>query len=119
MEKRNKLFVYGTLGPGRENEHILANIGGSFEGASVRGTLHQIGWGAAMGYPGIMLNNNGDKVEGYLFSSDNIEDHWSELDEFEGEAYERVLTMVELHNKTLVEAFIYTLKRENNSSQSG
>ncbi len=48
-------------------------------------------------------------------STDKILEHWSELDEFEGEAYERVLTTVELQNKSIVDAFIYTLKRANNS----
>ena len=80
----NKLFVYGTLGPGRPNEHVLSNIGGSWEKASVTGILHQEGWGAAMGYPGITLDETGDRVEGFLFTSDTISDHWTELDQFEG-----------------------------------
>jgi hypothetical protein len=33
------------------------------------------------------------------------------LDDFEGEAYERVLTKVELQNKTEVDAYIYALKK--------
>ena len=68
-----------------------------------------------MGFPGITLDTEGVKVEGFLFSSDNISEYWSELDEFEGEAYERVLTKVELKNKTIVEAFIYILKKGKNS----
>ncbi len=111
----NKLFVYGTLCPGRPYEHILRNIGGSWEDASVTGILHQEGWGSAMGYPGITLNKDGDKVEGFLFSSDKISEHWPELDEFEGKAYERVLTTVELQNGAIVEAYIYTLRRITNS----
>ena len=106
-----KLFVYGTLGPGRPNEHILKNIGGSLEKASVTGMLHEKGWGSAMGYPGITLDKNGDKVEGFLFSSDTISEHWSYLDEFEGEGYERVQTTVELSDRTVVDAYIYTLKQ--------
>ena len=51
-----RLFVYGTLGPGRPNEHVLGSIDGSWEAASVTGTLHDEGWGAAMGYPGIVLD---------------------------------------------------------------
>ena len=62
----SKLFVYGTLGPGRPNDHILNNIGGSWQKASVTGYLHHEGWGAEMGYPGITLDKDGDKVEGYL-----------------------------------------------------
>ncbi|MCB9135902.1 MAG: hypothetical protein H6636_10785 [Anaerolineales bacterium] len=64
-----RLFVYGTLGPGRLNEHILTQIGGSWEAASVTGTLRQDGWGAAMGYPGIDLDENGDEIHGFVFSS--------------------------------------------------
>ncbi len=107
----NNLFVYGTLGPGRPNEHILASIGGSWQEASVKGNLHQKGWGAAMGYPGLVINEEGESIEGFLFSSKNISKHWDELDKFEGERYIRVLTTVSLKNKTIVEAYIYTLKQ--------
>ena len=111
----NKLFVYGTLGPGHPNEHILRRIGGCWEEAFVKGIRHHEGWGADMGYPGITLDDEGDKIEGFLFSSENIEKYWPELDKFEGEEYERILTKVLLPNKTPVDAFIYILKRTNNS----
>lgn len=107
---KQRLFVYGTLGLGKPNEHILKNIGGEFEKASVKGFLHDKGWGAAMGCPAIRLDANGDKVEGFVFSSENIAQHWQALDKFEGEEYQRVLTKVALEDKTEVEAFIYTLK---------
>ncbi len=107
----NKLFIYGTLGPGRPNEHIMQNIGGSWEDAIVFGNLYQEGWGSEMGYPGIILDKTGDKIKGFLFRSENISNHWSELDQFEGEAYTRVLTDVELLNGTSESAYIYTLKR--------
>ncbi len=44
-----RLFVCGTLAPGRPNAHILAEVPGSWEPASVTGTLRAEGWGAAMG----------------------------------------------------------------------
>lgn len=110
-----KLFVYGTLGPGRPNEHILSKIGGSFEKASVIGISHNEGWGADMGYHGLTIDTEGDKIEGYLFSSGNLTENWSELDDFEGDEYERLLTKVKLGNSTTVEAFVYTIKRINNS----
>lgn len=106
-----KLFVYGTLGPGRLNEHILERIRGSWEEASVIGTLHPEGWGAEVGYPGITLEESGNRVEGFLFSSDDLADYWSELDEFEGKAYARVLTTVQIKNGTCANAYIYVLKR--------
>ena len=105
------LFVYGTLGLGKPNEHILKNIGGSFKKATIRGTLHNKGWGAAMGFPGLTIDVNGAKIEGFLFSSNNLKAHWKNLDDFEGKAYKRVLTKVTLENNTIVEAFVYTLKK--------
>ena len=104
-----RLFVYGTLAPGRPNEHVLSAIGGSWEAASVSGSLRQEGWGAAMGYPGIDLDEHGDEVQGFLFSSEKLSDHWAKLDAFEGKSYERVLTVVKLRGNRTVDAYIYTL----------
>ncbi len=104
-----RLFVYGTLGPGRPNEHVLGAIGGSWETATVTGILRQEGWGAAMGYPGIDLDEHGGEVKGFLFTSENLSGHWAVLDEFEGEVYERVLTKVTLKGGSTVDAYIYTL----------
>ena len=106
----HRLFVYGTLAPGRPNEHILADLAGDWEPATVTGTLLQEGWGAAAGYPGIVLDEDGREVQGLVFSSENLPQHWARLDEFEGEGYERVLTTVKLKDGTAVEAYIYALR---------
>lgn len=108
----NALFVYGTLAPGRPNEHILKNIGGTWEEASVTGTLHQEGWGAEMGYPAIVLDDKGDEVEGYVFHSENIAAHWHELDEFEGKAYQRVVVKAKLKDGTAKDAYLYVLAKQ-------
>ena len=55
----DRLFVYGTLAPGRSNAHVLATVPGTWEPATVRGTLFPEGWGAALGYPGIVLSVEG------------------------------------------------------------
>lgn len=105
-----KLFVYGTLGPGRPNEHVLSAIGGSWEPASITGTLREEGWGAEMGYPGVDMDEHGGEIEGFLFTSENLSGHWPSLDAFEGEAYRRVLAEVKLKNGCVVSAYIYTLR---------
>ena len=105
-----RLFVYGTLAPGRPNEHVLADIQGKWEPATIMCTLVPDGWGAAAGYPGIILNEHGDEVEGLLFSSEKLDEHWARLDEFEGEGYERVLTSVKRRDGTAVEAYVYRLR---------
>lgn len=107
-----RLFVYGTLAPGRPNEHVLSEIGGVWEAATVTGRLRQAGWGAVMGYPGIDLDEQGDEIQGYLFSSEKLSDHWAKLDEFEGEAYERVLTSVKRQDNQTVDAYIYKLSEK-------
>ena len=107
----NKLFVYGTLGPGRPNEHILKAIGGTWEEGVVLGNLKNEGWGAAMGYPGIILDEKGGKVTGNIFTSDQLVNHWEYLDAFEGLAYERVVTTVFLADESQVEAYVYVLRQ--------
>jgi len=110
-----RLFVYGTLGPNRPNEHILTNIGGTWQQASVNGNLVEQGWGAEMGYPGIVLSeNNGeahnsDKIAGFIFSSENLAANWSILDDFEGEGYQRVSTLATLENNQTIDVYIYAL----------
>jgi len=105
-----RLFVYGTLAPGQPNEHVLSDIPGEWKPATVSGTLIQEGWGAASGFPGIILDRNGSEVEGFLFTSEELAKHWTRLDKFEGEDYERVLTPVMLEKGTVVNAYIYQLR---------
>ena len=106
----HRLFVYGTLAPGRPNEHVLADVLGVWEPATVTGTLLPEGWGAEVGYPGIILDRHGSEIEGFLFSSERLTEHWTRLDEFEGEGYEHVLTTVKLKDGTVVDAYIYKLR---------
>ncbi len=105
----NRLFVYGTLAPGQPNAHVLADIPGTWEPATVRGRLYQEGWGAVMGYPGIVLDEHGDEIPGLLFSADSLSHYWARIDEFEGEGYTRVLTLARRNNGTTVDAYVYRL----------
>lgn len=104
-----KLFVYGTLCPGRSNAHILENIGGEWLAGSVTGTFYENGWGAAAGFPGIVLEQQGPRVAGYLFSSANLEAHWPMLDEFE-DGYDRVEVQVTTAEGEQQVAWIYQLQ---------
>lgn len=105
----DRLFVYGSLAPGRANAHMLAKVPGTWETATVRGTLRHEGWGAAIGYPGIVIDERGDEVAGFVFSSEELSAHWAQLDQFEGEGYVRVLAPAKLGNGTLVQAYVYAL----------
>jgi gamma-glutamylcyclotransferase (GGCT)/AIG2-like uncharacterized protein YtfP len=103
------LFVYGTLAPGRPNEHILAAVPGEWQPAVITGILRQEGWGAEVGYPGIVLDDKGAEVEGFLFSSEALPSHWARLDEFEGEGYQRVVALATLRSGARVQAYVYAL----------
>ncbi len=105
-----RLFVYGTLAPGQPNASLLADVPGHWEPASVRGHRHALGWGATMGYPGIVLDVRGDVVTGLLFSSDQLDAHFARLDAFEGDGYERVVTRVTRHDGSAVDAHVYQVR---------
>jgi len=113
----NRLFVYGTLVPGRANEHVLADVSGTWEPATVKGTLFEEGWGAAAGYPGVVLDEIGGVVHGFILTAGDLATHWARLDEFEGDGYERVITSAELGDGTVVEAHVYVLKRNVPASE--
>lgn len=101
------LFVYGTLAPERPNAHILHPFSGTWEPASIRGNLIDDGWGAEMGYPAIIPDENGEIVEGFVFSSTEID--WQMLDEFEGAGYSRQTAKATLSTGEQVTAFVYSL----------
>lgn len=107
-----RLFVYGTLGPGKPNEHVLNTIGGTWQEASVKGYLKPQGWGAEMGFPGITVDKDGDEIHGHLFCSEKLHHHWDKLDVFEGDEYLRTVVGVITQDGTEVEAYIYVLNEE-------
>jgi gamma-glutamylcyclotransferase (GGCT)/AIG2-like uncharacterized protein YtfP len=104
------LFTYGTLSPGQPNEHVLSDVRGSWRRATVRGRLFPEGWGAALGYPGIVLAEDGEEVAGFVFTSEQLADHWERLDRFEGKGYERARTRATLPDGNGVEAYVYVLR---------
>lgn len=108
----NRLFVYGTLAPGRLNEHVLAPIGGRWQPATVKGNLYEEGWGAVVGYPAIVLSEDGPEVHGLLFSAERLDEHWERLDAFEGDGYKRVVTTAVLEDGVAVKAYIYELNEK-------
>jgi len=114
-----RLFVYGTLAPGRSNEHVLADVPGTWEPATVTGRLLLEGWGAAAGFPGIVMDEHGPEVHGFLFSSEGLDEQWHRLDEFEGDGYQRVLTTAKLARGRSAEAFIYVLRGPIEVPESG
>jgi len=104
-----RLAVYGTLAPGRPNEHQLFGLTGTWTKGIVRGHLKPAGWGAAQGYPGLTLDPNGPDVPVQLFESGDLPAHWDRLDRFEGEDYRRIEVDVEIAGEPPRRAMIYAV----------
>ena len=105
-----RIFIYGSLQPGGPNEHVMTAIGGEWQPAVIRGDLVSSGWGAGIGYPGLVLNEAGDEIRGHVFTSSALAAKWSELDAFEGDEYERVVTTVTLETGEATQAHVYVLR---------
>jgi len=112
-----RLATYGTLAPGRANHAQLADIPGRWREGSVRGRLVQSGWGAALGFPGLVLDPEGQTIEVLVFESAELVEHWDRLDAFEGEGYERAETLVRTENGD-VPAYIYVVSDKPVRSES-
>ena len=104
----NSLFVYGTLQPNQSNNYILESIGGSYQKAFVHGEFDLRGWGLTGGYPAVRLSETLNKVEGYLFTSSELQFNLNELDYFEGDCYNRV-EVDAYTDKGTQKAYIYIL----------
>ena len=89
-----RLAVYGTLAPGRSNHHVLQPFGGTWSRGRVRGELVEFGWGAAAGYPALLLRADGPWVRVHVLESPRLHGAWSGIDAFEGSEYFRVLAPV-------------------------
>ncbi len=107
-----RLAVYGSLAPGEKNHWVVEDLRGSWEAGFVHGTLENVGWGGAMGYPGMTWDPDGDLIQVKLFSSNGLSGHWDRLDEFEGQDYCRILVPVYGLAGGVSVANIYEVRRQ-------
>lgn len=109
-----RLFVYGSLGPGRKNHHVVEVIPGVWEAATTMGRLQHEGWGAELGFPGFVparAGEDGEEVMGFLLSSEELSAYWAMLDAFEGSEYERIAITVKTASGKTLTASIYSLRQ--------
>jgi gamma-glutamylcyclotransferase (GGCT)/AIG2-like uncharacterized protein YtfP len=105
---QTRLATYGTLAPGRKHHGQLSDLPGRWLVGHVRGSLVEAGWGAELGYPGMILDLDGAPIEVCVFESQVLVDHWERLDAFEGSGYRRVTVDVSTE-EGLLPASIYVL----------
>jgi gamma-glutamylcyclotransferase (GGCT)/AIG2-like uncharacterized protein YtfP len=89
-----RLAVYGSLAPRRQNHHMVAPLGGTWAEGVVEGYLVTYGWGAAIGFPALTLRPGDPAVAVHVLTSAALRSAWSDLDAFEGAEYRRVLVPV-------------------------
>jgi len=105
----DRLFTYGSLMPGKQYAHLLAAAPGEWLPATVNGYVDTNGWGHSVGYPALILHEDAPPVSGMLLTSSELHKLWPQLDEYEGDAYQRVLAEVNLSDGAQVTAFVYEL----------
>lgn len=86
--------MYGSLGPGQPNAHLLTKMGGSWKEAIVTGYLQTTDRARGIYFPLLRPHPDGPEVSGYVFTSEALPETWPQLDRFEGPAYVRLLTLV-------------------------
>lgn len=99
-----QLFVYGTLMPGQRAHWRLASRTTDWRAATYPGWLYAF----PGGYPGL-LERPGHMVHGQICQLLGPESWLSELDEYEGDEYIRVVRPVCVGASQLVSAWCYVL----------
>ena len=107
-----RLAVYGSLAPGKENHHVVSHLGGRWLAAQIRGDLFDQGWGSGLGYPAMRWRPQGSTITVDLLESPSLATNWEEIDRFEGSGYVRILVPVLLDGAFYCVANIYELARE-------
>ena len=79
-----RLIVYGSLAPGGVNAFMLAGLVGEWHPCVIRGRM-----GTYLGFKSFRYDPQGPEHPAWLLESAEIPRIIPELDDFEGEAYER------------------------------
>ncbi len=111
-DPHQRLIVYGSLAPGGPNHSHLSGIDGAWWTGWIEGTLHQEGWGAERGFPGLRWQPGAGRIAVHVLESDALVDHWDRLDAFEGPGYERIAVPVFRDNAAPASGFVYALRED-------
>ncbi|MCG8467891.1 MAG: gamma-glutamylcyclotransferase [Gemmatimonadetes bacterium] len=97
-----RLAVYGSLAPGEANHHLVSALVGTWIDGVVCGTLHDRGWAAGTGFPGLTWDPSGADVRVRVLESGALPAAWERLDAFEGADYRRILVPVRTETRVVV-----------------
>ena len=107
------LITYATLAPGARQSGTLSGLEGTFHKGHICGTFFPRGQGTSDGYPGIRLHGDGQKIEAWLFQSQDLPKHWPHLDVYEGDEYARLACPFIHEDGRLEWSEVYALAREH------
>jgi hypothetical protein len=99
-----KLVVYGSLAPGGANAFMLSGLVGEWYRCAIRGRL-----GIHRGFKAFRYDPQGPEHQAWLFMSADLPRIIPDLDDFEGEEYERIIIPVKVNDR-IVMAQVYAGK---------
>jgi gamma-glutamylcyclotransferase (GGCT)/AIG2-like uncharacterized protein YtfP len=96
-----RLIVYGSLAPGESNAFILSGLIGEWYRCTIRGHL-----GRYRGFRSFRYDPQGPEHTAWLLESAELPRILPDLDDFEGEEYERIIIPAEVNGR-MVMAQVY------------
>jgi len=85
-DPETRLIVYGSLAPGGSNAFVLAGLVGEWYPCHIRGHL-----GTYRGFKSFRYDPKGPEHPAWLLKSADLPRVILDLDDFEGEEYERII----------------------------
>jgi hypothetical protein len=92
-----KLIVYGSLAPGGSNAFLLAGLVGEWRPCRIRGWL-----GTYRGFKSFRYDARGPEHPAWLLESADLPRVISDLDDFEGEEYERTVIPAQVSGRRVM-----------------
>ena len=92
-----KLIVYGSLAPGESNAFILEGLMGEWRPCRIRGHL-----GAFRGFKSFRYDPQGPEHPAWLLVSAELPRVLPDLDDFEGEEYERRIIPARVNGRSVM-----------------
>jgi gamma-glutamylcyclotransferase (GGCT)/AIG2-like uncharacterized protein YtfP len=92
-----RLVVYGSLAPGGANAFMLAGLVGEWYRCTIRGHL-----GRYRGFKSFRYDPQGPEQTAWLLESAELPRILPDLDDFEGEEYERIVIPVEVSGNSVM-----------------
>lgn len=92
-----RLIVYGSLAPGEANHFLLTGLRGEWYRCHIRGHLGQY-----RGFKSFRYDPQGQEHQAWLLESDELPRVIPDLDDFEGEEYERIIMPVQVNGRWIM-----------------